>query len=154
MSIKKTSSGWLIDVQPGGRGFKRFRKTLPSKAEALDTAARMLKRHGVSSPDLNIRILLAKSKLLYDRGRFAQAAAVLESLVMQECRDTQLLAQYHNLAGLFIHRRLRMGMRTKAGARRDPAVAWEQARDSVAHYRRSLVSHLLLNDCGIRRCFA
>lgn len=35
MTIKKTSSGWLVDVQPGGRGFKRFRKTLPTKAEAL-----------------------------------------------------------------------------------------------------------------------
>ena len=35
MTIKKTPSGWLVDVQPGGRGSKRFRKTLPTKAEAL-----------------------------------------------------------------------------------------------------------------------
>lgn len=35
MTIKKTPSGWLVDVQPGGRGFKRYRKTLPTKAEAL-----------------------------------------------------------------------------------------------------------------------
>lgn len=35
MTIKKTSAGWLVDVQPGGRGFKRYRKTLPTKAEAL-----------------------------------------------------------------------------------------------------------------------
>lgn len=35
MSIKKSSSGWVVDVQPGGRGFKRFRKTLPTKSEAL-----------------------------------------------------------------------------------------------------------------------
>lgn len=35
MTIKKTSSGWLVDVQPGGRGFKRYRKTFPTKAEAL-----------------------------------------------------------------------------------------------------------------------
>lgn len=35
MTIKKTPSGWLVDIQPGGRGAKRFRKTLSTKAEAL-----------------------------------------------------------------------------------------------------------------------
>ncbi|MCB5186128.1 tyrosine-type recombinase/integrase [Methylobacillus gramineus] len=35
MSIKKTPSGWLADIQPGGRGAKRFRKTFTTKAEAL-----------------------------------------------------------------------------------------------------------------------
>ena len=35
MSIKKASAGWLVDLQPGGRGGKRFRKTLPTKGEAL-----------------------------------------------------------------------------------------------------------------------
>ncbi|MCB5187590.1 tyrosine-type recombinase/integrase [Methylobacillus caricis] len=35
MSIKKTPSGWLVDIQPGGRGAKRFRKTFTTKAEAL-----------------------------------------------------------------------------------------------------------------------
>lgn len=35
MTIKKTNSGWLVDIQPGGRGSKRYRKTLPTKAEAL-----------------------------------------------------------------------------------------------------------------------
>ncbi len=34
MSIKKTSAGWVCDVQPGGRGSKRFRKTLATRAEA------------------------------------------------------------------------------------------------------------------------
>jgi integrase len=34
MTIKKTSAGWLVDVQPGGRGAKRFRKTLKTQAEA------------------------------------------------------------------------------------------------------------------------
>jgi site-specific recombinase XerD len=33
--IKKTSTGWLVDIQPGGRGEKRFRKSFPLKAEAL-----------------------------------------------------------------------------------------------------------------------
>ncbi|GHD66109.1 phage integrase [Jeongeupia chitinilytica] len=35
MTIKKSANGWLVDVQPAGRGGKRFRKTLPTKAEAL-----------------------------------------------------------------------------------------------------------------------
>lgn len=35
MAINKTLAGWLVDIQPGGRGSKRFRKTLPTKAEAL-----------------------------------------------------------------------------------------------------------------------
>ena len=33
--IKKTDSGWLVDIQPEGRGGRRYRKTLPTKAEAL-----------------------------------------------------------------------------------------------------------------------
>lgn len=35
MALSKNSAGWLVDVQPGGRGGRRFRKTLPTKAEAL-----------------------------------------------------------------------------------------------------------------------
>lgn len=37
LSITKspTGKGWLVDIQPAGRGGKRFRKTLPTKAEAL-----------------------------------------------------------------------------------------------------------------------
>ena len=35
MTIKKTNSGWLVDIQPGGRGGKRFRKSFTTKAEAL-----------------------------------------------------------------------------------------------------------------------
>ncbi|WP_343675398.1 phage integrase [Paraburkholderia heleia] len=34
MTIKKTKSGWLVDIQPGGRGAKRYRKTLKTQAEA------------------------------------------------------------------------------------------------------------------------
>ncbi|RQR33891.1 integrase [Burkholderia sp. Bp9143] len=34
MTIKKTDSGWLADLQPGGRGGKRFRKTFKTQAEA------------------------------------------------------------------------------------------------------------------------
>lgn len=33
--IKRSVSGWLVDIQPDGRGGKRYRKTLPTKAEAL-----------------------------------------------------------------------------------------------------------------------
>lgn len=35
MALSKTPSGWLIDIQPGGRGGQRYRKTFPTKAEAL-----------------------------------------------------------------------------------------------------------------------
>jgi len=35
MTIKKTPSGWLVDIQPGGRGARRYRKTLATKGEAL-----------------------------------------------------------------------------------------------------------------------
>lgn len=34
MSITQTEKGWLVDIQPEGRGGKRFRKTLPTKGEA------------------------------------------------------------------------------------------------------------------------
>lgn len=34
MAIKKSASGWLVDIQPGGRGRKRFRKTFKTQAEA------------------------------------------------------------------------------------------------------------------------
>lgn len=35
MAINKTAAGWNVDIQPAGRGGKRFRKTLATKAEAL-----------------------------------------------------------------------------------------------------------------------
>ena len=35
MTIKKTDAGWTADIQPGGRGAKRFRKSFKTKAEAL-----------------------------------------------------------------------------------------------------------------------
>ncbi|CAJ0733950.1 phage integrase [Ralstonia mannitolilytica] len=35
MTVKKTESGWLVDIQPGGRGHKRYRKTFKAKADAL-----------------------------------------------------------------------------------------------------------------------
>lgn len=35
MAISKSIAGWLVDIQPAGRSGKRYRKTLPTKAEAL-----------------------------------------------------------------------------------------------------------------------
>jgi integrase len=35
MAITKTPTGWLVDIQPGGRGGKRYRKIFPIKADAL-----------------------------------------------------------------------------------------------------------------------
>jgi integrase len=34
MAIKQTNAGWTVDIQPGGRGNKRFRKSFETKAEA------------------------------------------------------------------------------------------------------------------------
>ena len=42
MAIKKTDAGWLVDIQPGGRGSKRYRKTFGTKGEALAYANRIL----------------------------------------------------------------------------------------------------------------
>jgi site-specific recombinase XerD len=39
MTIKKSNDGWLVDIQPGGRGAKRIRKTLKTKSEALQFEA-------------------------------------------------------------------------------------------------------------------
>lgn len=35
MAIKAAESGWIADIQPGGRGGKRYRKTFKTKAEAV-----------------------------------------------------------------------------------------------------------------------
>lgn len=34
MSINRTASGWTVDIQPGGRGAKRLRKTFRTQSEA------------------------------------------------------------------------------------------------------------------------
>nr|CDQ34848.1 Tyrosine recombinase XerC [Virgibacillus halodenitrificans] len=34
MTIKKTKTGWQVDIQPGGRGFKRYRKSFKTQGEA------------------------------------------------------------------------------------------------------------------------
>lgn len=39
MAVTKSESGWLVDIQPGGRGAKRIRKTLKTKSEALQFEA-------------------------------------------------------------------------------------------------------------------
>lgn len=48
--IRKTPSGWRVDIQPEGRGGKRYRKTLPTKAEALHWEA-YLKAKVAQTPD-------------------------------------------------------------------------------------------------------
>lgn len=35
MTIKRVKTGWQVNIQPGGRGAKRLKKTFPIKAEAL-----------------------------------------------------------------------------------------------------------------------
>lgn len=50
MTIKKVEGGWLVDEQPGGRGGKRYRKTLRTQAEAKQYQA-WLKTKVTSQPD-------------------------------------------------------------------------------------------------------
>lgn len=50
MAIKKMEGGWLVDIQPGGRGSKRFRKTLGTKSEALAYEA-WLKSKVLTTPE-------------------------------------------------------------------------------------------------------
>lgn len=50
MSIKKIDSGWLLDIQPGGRGSKRYRKTFSTKAEGLAYEA-WLKTQLIQKPE-------------------------------------------------------------------------------------------------------
>lgn len=50
MTIKKTEAGWLVDIQPGGRGCKRYRKTLATKAEALRWEA-FVTNKAIKTPD-------------------------------------------------------------------------------------------------------
>jgi len=47
---EKTDAGWLVDMQPAGRGGKRFRKTFQTKAEALAYTA-WLKTKVNETPD-------------------------------------------------------------------------------------------------------
>lgn len=35
MAIKQVKTGWQVNIQPGGRGAKRLKKTFPTKAEAI-----------------------------------------------------------------------------------------------------------------------
>jgi integrase len=41
VAAKKTPSGWKVDVQPGGRGKKRYRKTFERKADAVQWEKRI-----------------------------------------------------------------------------------------------------------------
>lgn len=50
MTIKKVDGGWLVDEQPGGRGGKRYRKTVRTQAEAKQYQA-WLKTKVTSQPD-------------------------------------------------------------------------------------------------------
>lgn len=50
MALSKTAAGWLVDIQPGGRGGRRYRRTLPTKAEALAYEA-WLKTKVAQSPE-------------------------------------------------------------------------------------------------------
>lgn len=69
--IKKQQDGrWLVDIQPGGRGHKRFRKTFSTKAEAsryeLVIQSRVLADPGYTVPKKDLRKLSDFVQLWYD----------------------------------------------------------------------------------------
>lgn len=50
MAISKSEKSWIVDIQPGGRGAKRFRKSFKTKAEALAWEAWVTTQH-TQNPD-------------------------------------------------------------------------------------------------------
>lgn len=48
--ITRTPSGWRVDIQPGGRGCRRIRKTLATKGEAERFKAWALSQHSKGEP--------------------------------------------------------------------------------------------------------
>lgn len=50
MAINKSENGWLVDIQPAGRGGKRFRKTFKTQAEAKAYEA-WLKTKVIEAPE-------------------------------------------------------------------------------------------------------
>lgn len=114
-------------------------------AVALDRAERMLKHQtGAISIDLSLNLHIARAKLFYDRGCFSQAMAILKHLPMQQCHDALTLAQYHNLAGLFEHRYLRLAAEADKPLSSDDIE--QSLHTSLGHYRRALIFYLLLGD--------
>lgn len=70
MTIKKGASGWVADIQPGGRGGKRYRKTFNTQAEAKHWEA-WLKTNVVQNPawqpeKKDTRRMLELAQLWYD----------------------------------------------------------------------------------------
>lgn len=76
MAISKSISGWLVDIQPGGRGQKRFRKTFETKREALEWET-WVKGQAQQVPEWkpkqkkDLRKLSALIDLWYERHGFA-----------------------------------------------------------------------------------
>lgn len=50
MTVRKTEAGWIADVRPSGAHDKRYRKTFPTKREALEYEA-WLKANSAQTPD-------------------------------------------------------------------------------------------------------
>ncbi len=68
--IKRQGDKWLVDIQPGGRGHKRFRKAFTTKAEArrfeLTIQSRIAVDTAYSLPKKDLRKLTDFVKLWYD----------------------------------------------------------------------------------------
>ncbi len=73
--IKKQGDLWLVDIQPGGRGHRRFRKTFPTKVEArrfqLIIESKVVQDSDFSLPKKDLRKLTEFVELWYQNtGQF------------------------------------------------------------------------------------
>ncbi|MCQ8130155.1 phage integrase [Methylomonas rivi] len=68
--IKKHDGKWLVDIQPGGRGHRRFRKSFDTKVEAqryeLMIQSRVSENSDYSTPKKDLRKLSEFVQLWYD----------------------------------------------------------------------------------------
>ncbi|MBS4095788.1 MAG: hypothetical protein KGZ83_03000 [Sulfuricella sp.] len=113
-------------------------------AKSIKHAEAVANRHPVRHGELAVRIKLAKSKLLFDQGKTAQSAALLDSIPIHECRDMHALAQYHNLQGLLTKRLLRLAI--EEGKKQLENSAPKSFEQSADHFRRAIAMHLFIND--------
>ncbi|GAB2782118.1 tyrosine-type recombinase/integrase [Halomonas shantousis] len=70
MAIRRVKTGWQVDIQPGGRGFKRYRKTFKTQAEAKRFEAKVTATVAMGEeytpPKRDRRRLLDLVQLWYD----------------------------------------------------------------------------------------
>lgn len=85
--IKKQDGKWLVDIQPGGRGHRRFRKTFDTKAQAqryeLMVQSRVSENPDFSTPKKDLRKLTDFVELWYQStGQFLNSGTFASHYMM------------------------------------------------------------------------